>query len=69
MEATMTTKQTNNWKKAYEHAREQLSLLKVLSEFDKKFDGWARMVQLEQAVALYENGRRSEDIYNIMMGQ
>lgn len=59
---------TQNWQKAYEHAREQLSLLKVLSEFDKKFDGWARMVQLELAVALYENGRRSEDIYNIMMG-
>lgn len=66
MEVTMT--RTQNWQKAYEHAREQLSLLKVLSEFDKKFDGWARMVQLEQAVALYENGRRSEDIYNIMMG-
>lgn len=69
MEATMTTKQTKNWKEVYEHAREQIALLNVLSEFDKKFDGWARMVQLEQAVALYENGRRSEDIYNIMMGQ
>lgn len=68
MEATMTTKQTKNWKEAYEHAREQIALLNVLREFDKKFDGWARKVQLEQAVALYENGRRSEDIYNIMMG-
>ena len=68
MEATMTRTQTNNWKKAYEHAREQLSLLKVLSEFDKKFDGWARMVQLEQAVALYENGRRNIELYNTMIG-
>lgn len=67
MEATMTT-QTKNWKEAYEHAREQIALLNILREFDKKFDGWARKVQLEQAVALYENGRRSEDIYNIMMG-
>ena len=68
MEATMTTKQKKNWKEVYEHAREQIALLNVLSEFDKKFDGWARMVQLEQAVALYENGRSSEDVYNIMMG-
>lgn len=68
MEATMITKQTKNWKEVYEHAREQIALLNVLSEFDKKFDGWARMVQLEQAVALYENGRRNIELYNTMIG-
>lgn len=69
MEATMTRTQTQNWPKAYEHAREQLSLLKVLSECAPRyFDRWARMIQLEQAIALYENGRRNIELYNTMIG-
>lgn len=58
-----------NWKKAYDKAREQLSLLKVLSDMSPAcFDKWAKMIQLEQAIILYENGRRSEEIYNTMIG-
>lgn len=64
-------KTKQDWKRAYENAKEQLALLKVLNEMDTSnvcFDKWGKMIQLEQAIALYENGRRYKEIYSIMMG-
>lgn len=70
MEMT-TVKSKLDWEKAYENAKEQLALLKILNEVNSSnicYDKLGKMIQLEQAIALYENGRRYNEVYSIMMG-
>lgn len=69
MEMT-TVKSKLDWEKAYENAKEQLALLKILNEVNSRnicYDKLGKMIQLEQAIALYEN-RRYNEVYSIMMG-
>lgn len=63
--------QEYNWPLALNMAKEELASLKVLKMFKKNKEATEyllREMQLQQALALYENGKRSPDLYMLLIG-
>lgn len=63
--------QEYNWNLALNMANEELASLKILKTSVKHKKATAcllREMQLQQALALYENGRREPDLYMLLIG-